>query len=359
MAHQWILRRGTKRSGFRYVAPGGKPASAAARARAEALAIPPAWTDVHVATSPSAAVQAWGYDAKGRKQYRYHERAAERGQLRKYYRVRQMARDLPAIRDALSRDVGSARRRSATALTKQRVAAGVVRLIGEAFFRVGNERYAQENRTFGIATLRKRHVKRLADRVVFDYVGKESIRQRQTVCDPTLVALVDALLETPGPRLFRYRDESGAWVDLSARDVNEYLHDVLAVPYTAKDFRTWGGTLRLATILADIGPAGTEREAKRNVNLALRLVAAELGNTPTVCRQSYVHPMVVARYLDEGVTIAPFLPRRTASRAGAQSPEERALIGFLDRYFPERRTTKRERRRARREEASDRRELAV
>ena len=361
MAHQWILRRGTKRSGFRYVAPSGKPASAAARARAEALAIPPAWTDVHVATSPTAAVQAWGYDAKGRKQYRYHERAAERGQMRKYYRVRQMARDLPAIRDALSRDLGAARRARPEALTKQRVAAGVVRLIGEAFFRVGNERYAQENRTFGIATLRKRHVKRLGDRVVFEYVGKESIRQRQTVCDPTLVALVDALLATPGSRLFRYQDPSGCWCDLSARDVNEYLHDVLEVPYTAKDFRTWGGTLRLATILADLGPADTEREAKRNVNLALRLVAADLGNTPTVCRQSYVHPMVMARYLDEGETIARFLPRRTTrarEAAATQLPEERALIGFLDRYFPERRTT-RERRRAEREAARDRREVGV
>jgi len=359
MAHQWILRRGTKRSGFRYVTSGGKPASAAARARAESLAIPPAWTDVHVATSPTAAVQAWGYDAKGRKQYRYHERAAERGQMRKYYRVRQMARDLPAIREALARDVEAPRRaRGGIALTKQRVAAGVVRLIGEAFFRVGNERYAQENRTFGIATLRKRHVKRLGDRVVFDYVGKESIRQRQTVCDPELVALVDELLETPGPRLFRYRDPAGGWCDLSARDVNEYLHDVLEVPYTAKDFRTWGGTLRLATILADLGPADAEREAKRNVTLALRLVAAELGNTPTVCRQSYVHPMVVARYLDEGVTIAPFLPRRLPKRRGAQLPEERALIGFLDRYFPERRTTA-ERRREEREQARDRREVGV
>ncbi|MGZ8377070.1 MAG: DNA topoisomerase IB [Gemmatirosa sp.] len=362
MAQQWILRRGTKRSGFRYAAPGGRPASAAARTRAESLAVPPAWTDVHIAASPTAAVQAWGFDAKGRKQYRYHEKAAERGQMRKYYRVRQMARDLPRIREAVARDLGtSARRARGLPLTKQRVAAGVVRLIGEAFFRVGNERYAAENRTFGIATLRKRHVRRVDDRLVFDYVGKESVRQRQTVCDPTLVALVGQLLATPGPRLFRYQDDEGRWNDLSARDVNEYLHDVLGVPYTAKDFRTWGGTLRTATILADLGPASGEREARRNVTLAMRLVASELGNTPTVCRQSYVHPMVVARYLDEGTTIAGFLPRATARGATArratatQLPEERALIGFLDRYFPERRQ-KRERRRTQRERARDRRE---
>jgi DNA topoisomerase-1 len=355
MAQQWIQRKGTKRSGFRYVGAGGRPVAAAVRERIEALRVPPAWTDVHVAASPSAAVQAWGYDAKGRKQYRYHDRAAERGQLRKYYRVRQMARDLPAIRAAVARDL-----RGRT-LTKRRVAAGVVRLIGEAFFRVGSERYAVENRTFGITTLRKRHAKVVGDRVVFDYVGKESVRQRQTVCDPQLVAFVRELLATPGPRLFRYQD-GGAWVDLTARDVNEYLQDVVGVPYSAKDFRTWGGTLRLATILADLGPGASERESRKNVVTAIRLVAAELGNTPTVCRQAYVHPMVIARYLDEGQTIAPFLTRAAVRRAatrGAQAPEERALIGFLDRYFPERRRRKERRRRGRDADADRRDERAL
>jgi DNA topoisomerase-1 len=360
MAQTWILRKGSKRGGFRYLTTGGKPVSDGVRARIEALRIPPAWTDVHVAASPSAAVQAWGFDAKGRKQYRYHDAAAERGQLRKYYRVRQMARDLPAIRQAVSRDLT---RVPGKALTRRRVCAGVVRLIGEAFFRVGGERYAAENRTFGISTLRKKHVTTHDDRVVFDYVGKKSIRQRQTVTDPELVAFVKELLDTPGPRLLRYQ-EDGAWSDLSARDVNEYLHDVLGVPYSAKDFRTWGGTLRLATILADIGPAPSEREARKNVVTALRLVAAELGNTPTICRQSYVHPLVIARYLDEGETIAPFITRATLRAAGAgttpapaaQLPEERGLIRFLDRYFPERRKKARDRRRRGRDAADDRRD---
>ena len=360
MAQQWILRKGTQRGGFRYVTTGGKAVPASVRTRIEALAIPPAWSDVHVSASPSAAVQAWGYDAKGRKQYRYHDRAAERGQMRKYYRVRQMARDLPAMRAAVARDFGPATRRGHPAtLTKRRVAAGVVRLIGEAFFRVGSERYAAENKTFGIATLRKKHVKRLDDRIVFDYVGKESVRQRQTVVDPQLAAFVDALLATPGPRLFRYQDEDGGWHDLSSRDVNEYLHDTLGVPYSAKDFRTWGGTLRMATFLADVGPGATDREARKNVVTAVRCVAAELGNTPTVCRQAYVHPMVIARYLDEGSTIAPFLTRAAVRRTravGPQLPEERALIGFLDKYFPERRGKRRDRRRGARETAAERRD---
>ena len=355
MAQQWILRKGTKRSGFRYATSAGKAVVAPATlARIDALRIPPAWTEVHVAPSPSAAVQAWGFDAKGRKQYRYHDVAVERGQLRKYHRVRRMAHDLPAIRAAVARDLRDA------GLGKRRVTAGVVRLIGDGFFRVGNERYAEENRTFGIATLQKRHVTAHDDRVEFRYVGKKSIEQRQTVCDPALVAFVRELMDAPGRRLFRYRDDAGGWCDLTARDVNEYLHDLLGVPYTAKDFRTWGGTLRVATILADLGPAASEREAKSNVVVAVRLVAAELGNTPTVCRNSYVHPLVIARYLDEGTTIAPFLhargrPRARRPHSTAHHPEEQALIRFLDRYFPERRR-RRDRRRRARERARDRRD---
>ncbi len=339
MANTPIVRRGTTRSGFRYETEAGRPVTAAATLeRIEALRIPPAWTEVHIAASPGAAIQAWGFDAKGRKQYRYHDRAVERGQLRKYYRVRRLAHDLPRVRAALDRDL---RRR---ALDERRVAAGVVRLISEAFFRVGNERYAAENNTFGIATLLKRHVTLSADRAVFCYVGKKSIEQRQTICDPALLRFVRALMRSPGPRLFRWRDDAGSWHDLSARDVNAYLHDVLGSPYTAKDFRTWGGTLRVATILADLGAAASAREANTNVLTALRLVAADLGNTPTVCRASYVHPLVIARYLDEGTTIAPFLPRRTSPLPSPRR-EERALIRFLDKFFPERRQTRRDRRR--------------
>jgi DNA topoisomerase-1 len=361
MAERWILREGSKRRGFRYVTEDGAPVKAAATlARIDALRIPPAWTDVHVAPRPSASVQAWGFDAKGRKQYRYHDSAVERGQLRKYHRVRRLAHDLPEIRRALARDL---RRR---ALDRRHVSAGVVRLISEGYFRVGSERYAQENKTFGIATLRKRHVSLHDDRAEFHYVGKKSIEQRQTICEPELLRFVRALMKTPGPRLFRYRNDDGSWCDLTARDVNGYLHELLGVPYTAKDFRTWGGTLRVATILSDLGPAPTPREAQKNVVTTLRLVAAELGNTPAVCRASYVHPLVIARYLDEGTTIAPFMAparadtttrRRAPAGGGSHAPEEYALIRFLDKYFPERRRHRRDRRRRERERAEDRRDL--
>ena len=335
---EWIVRKGTKERGFHYVSPRGQTIrDARVLKRIAALAVPPAWRDVHIAASPGASVQAWGFDVKGRKQYRYHDRAVERGTLRKYYRVRQMAHDLPAIRGELATGLRNA---AAGRLTREAVTAVVVRLIADGFIRVGNERYARENRTFGAATMRKRHVRCDGDLVRFAYRGKKGIEQRQAIADRTLARVIVRLTETPGPRLFRYRADGSGWCDLTARDINAYLRQ-LGVPYTAKDFRTWGGTLRAATVLAELDPEGTasERERKKNVVTAMRLVSAELGNTPTICRASYVHPIVIARYLDEGDTIAPTLRRlrRVRDVPGAHAPEERALIAFLDRHFPERR----------------------
>jgi DNA topoisomerase-1 len=297
-------------------------------ARIERLRIPPAWRDVHIAPGARAAIQAWGIDARGRRQYRYHERAVEIGTLRKFYRVRQLARDLPRIRRRLAahwREPGVGR---------NKVLAGIIRLIEEGYFRVGNERYARENRSFGITTLRKSHVEVKGNCITFAYRGKSGVWQRQCLVDGALARFVARLAASPGRRLFRWRGTDG-WHDVDARDVNQFLHDLMDLPYTAKDFRTWGGTLRLATVLDDLGPAEREREAKKNVVLAVRLVAAELGNTPAICRASYVHPIVIARYLDGGETIA--VSRATRRPRHGHAPEERALIRFLDRHFPERR----------------------
>jgi DNA topoisomerase I len=327
---EWILREGSKNR-FRYRRGDGRVVrDARTLERIQQLAIPPAWTDVHIAASPRSAVQAWGLDAKERKQYRYHEREVERGQLRKYYRVRELAKELPELRQRIRRHAAS------RTPSKRAVAAAVVRLVSESFFRIGSERYAEENRTLGIATLFKRHAEISGGHAIFSYVGKRSIRQRQVVANRALARLVARHLRSPGARLFRYRDGS-RWRNLTSRDVNDYLHDTLGVPFSAKDFRTWGGTLRAATVLAELGPARSETDAKRNVATAMRLVAAELGNTPAICRKSYVHPIVVARYLDEGETIR--LPERyhASAFAYAHSPEERALIRFLDEHFPERR----------------------
>ena len=329
MADHWITRRGGKSAGFRYEAPSGRAIRARkVLARVDALRIPPAWRDVHIAASPRAAIQAWGFDVKGRKQYRYHERAVAQREQRKYYRLRRLARDLPMIRDSLYTQLGSSRE-----LTRDRVAAGVIRLISKGFFRPGNERYTRENHTFGITTLNKRHVRLDGHAIAFAFLGKSNKEQRRVVVDRALAKLMQELLRTPGTRLFRYTADR-AWHNLTQRDVNDYVRRLAPARYTAKDFRTWGGTLRAAMVLSDIGPAASEREAKKNVVLAVRLVAAELGNTPAICRASYVHPIVLARYLDHGETI---LPRAPAKSVGGHYPEERALIRFLDRHFPERR----------------------
>lgn len=326
----WIRREGSK-TNFRYLHADGRPVrDARTLERIRALVIPPAWRDVHIATSPRAAIQAWGLDARERKQYRYHQRAVERGQLRKYYRVRELARELPALRERVRTHAAS------RTPSRRAVAAAVVRLISESFFRVGGERYADENRTFGITTLRKKHVQMVQSRAVFTYAGKKSIRQRQVVTNLELARLVKRHLASPGTRLFRYQ-EGKRWRNLTARDVNSYLHDTLGVPYSAKDFRTWGGTLRAATVLAELGPARSESEARTNVATTMRLVASELGNTPMICRKSYVHPLVVARYVDEGETIRLSARYRQSADVYAHTAEERALIRFLDTHFPERR----------------------
>jgi DNA topoisomerase-1 len=335
----WLRRLGTKRSGFRYVDANDRSVrDRRTLARIDALRVPPAWRDVHIATTPRSSIQAWGFDARGRKQYRYNDRAVERRELRKYHRVRQLAKELPRVRRALHADAKPTA--AVDALDAPAVAATVLRLISETFCRIGGERYEKENGTFGVTTLRKSHVDVCDGTACFEYRGKGSIRQRQVVTDPELVKLVRRQLRTPGSKLFRYR-RNGRWQVITARDVNEYLQSRVG-NYSAKDFRTWGGTLRAATVLAELGPAKSTTEAKRNVALAMRLVSTELGNTPTICRKSYVHPMIIARYLDDGETIAlPRARRRAANRGQAHSPEERALIEFLDRHFPDRRSSPR------------------
>jgi DNA topoisomerase I len=333
---RWILRLGTPKSGFRYTLD-GRPVRAGVVQRIKALVIPPAWRDVHISVDPRANIQVWGFDARGRKQYRYSAQAVERSATAKFHRITRLGQDLPRIRSRVTVD---SRGRE---LTRRRVEASVVRLIAEGYLRVGNERYAKENHTFGTTTLRKSHVTvHGRARIEFHYPGKESVEQRNIVVDRRLAAFIAQCKRTPGPRLFRYEAVRG-WYDLTSRDVNRYLHELVGVPYTAKDFRTWGGTLRAAIVLAELGPARSERQAKQNVVAAIRAVASELGNTPAISRKSYVHPIVIAQYLDHGRTIAidPALVK-----AGRLSPAEHALAAFLREHFPERRRSRRDEARA-------------
>ncbi|MDB4952289.1 MAG: topoisomerase catalytic core domain protein [Gemmatimonadetes bacterium] len=323
-------RVGTPETGFTYLRADGKALRLpSAVARIRALAIPPAWTGVEIAADPKAKVQATGIDAAGRKQYRYHPDATDRRSRRKFRKLLEFARVLPRIREATDLHL----RRPG--LGREKVLATVVRLIMRGFFRVGSERYAVENKTFGIATLRKRHLRIDGNDLRFRYVGKKSIHQHHVVADTPLVEVLREIVALPGRRLFRWVDEAGGLHDVTAADVNAYVKSVAGEKYTSKDIRTWGGTVRAATILADLGPPASAAEAKRNVVLACKLVSAELGNTPSVCRSAYVHPVVLEKY-QAGKTIAPFM--REASRpaqAGTPAqyyPEEAALMRFLERW---------------------------
>jgi len=320
-------RVGSPEVGFTYLRADGKPLrSKHALARINALAIPPAWTDVKIATRAGDKVQAVGIDAAGRKQYRYNSDYVAIRSRGKYKRLLQFARVLPELRSITNEHLQQ------EGLGRERVLATVVRLMTRAFFRVGSERYAVQNKTFGIASLQKRHLKIEGTDLVFRYAGKRRIDQRRVVADTPLAEIMKELLELPGKRLFRYRGEDGKLQNVTARDVNRYLKEILGERYTSKDIRTWGGTLRAATILADIGPAASEREANRNVVLTCKLVATELGNTPAVCRSAYIHPAILDSYL-KGKTIEPVMrkePRPVSIESPVEYyPEEAALMRFL------------------------------
>ncbi|MEX2571005.1 MAG: DNA topoisomerase IB [Gemmatimonadota bacterium] len=326
--HRKWKRIGDPEQGFTYLRVDGKPLrSKAALRRIKALAIPPAWTDVEIDPDPSAKVQAVGYDAANRKQYRYQEEYVARRSRRKFRRVLSFARGLPTLRAETNRHLKQAD------LGRDQVLATVVRLMCRAYFRVGSERYAVSNRTFGIATLEKEHLTIAGNDLIFHYAGKRQIDQRRVVADTPLVEIVSELVDLPGQRLFRYRLPSGEIRDVTARDVNDYLRDLLGQRYTSKDIRTWGGTVRAATVLADLGPVATQKEAEKNIVLTCKLVAAELGNTAAICRSAYIHPAVLEMYLS-GETIEGVM--RTGARpVEAESPvdyypEEAALLRKLE-----------------------------
>jgi DNA topoisomerase I len=323
---QW-QRVGNPRDGFTYLKVNGEPVrSEAALRRIKALAIPPAWTGVLIDPDPKAKIQAVGFDAAGRKQYRYHSEFVSRRAQRKFRRLLPYARALPTLREATNEHL------KRDDLSREQVLATVVRLMCRAFFRVGSERYAVNNRTFGIATLEKRHLSVVDNDLIFRYIGKRRIDQRKVVADTPLVEIVREILRLPGERLFRYRTPAGELRDVTAPDVNTYLAEILGEKYTSKDIRTWGGTVRAATILADIGPASSKREAEKNVVLTCKLVSTELGNTAAICRSAYIHPAVLDNYLS-GETIERVM-RKTPRLVEAESPveyyaEEAALMRML------------------------------
>ncbi len=316
--------------GFRYVDADGEPVDdAELMARIHGLVIPPAWEDVWICPYPGGHIQATGVDAAGRKQYLYHPRWRERRDMEKFEDMVVFARSLPRLRKRVDEEL-----RGRGELTCDRVCACAVRLLDRGFFRVGGEDYAVRNESYGLATMKKRHVRLRGDVLLFDYPAKSGKRRVQAVVDPTVAAIVERLKRRRGgsDELLAYK-RKGRWVDVRSEDINAWLKDATGKDVSAKDFRTWGATVLAAVALAvsDDAPS-TQTGRKRAITRAIKEVAYYLGNTPAVARASYIDPRVLDRYRD-GEVIDYRLVAKASDRNGdataIQGPVETAVLKLL------------------------------
>jgi DNA topoisomerase-1 len=314
------IRRRRAGRGFTYVGPDGAHVTAAEEIRRiRALAIPPAWRDVWICPLAHGHLQAVGRDARGRKQYRYHPRWRMVRDATKYARMLAFGQALPRIRARVDRDLALA------GLPREKVLATLVRLLETTCIRVGNEAYAKTNASFGLTTLRGRHVDVSGATLRFEFRGKGGKPVCVDVTDRRLARIVKRCQELPGQELFQYIDADGARQTIDSGDVNAYLKEIGGDDFTAKDFRTWVGTVLAALALQRLEPCDSPRDARRNVLRAVEDVARHLGNTPTICRQSYVHPAVIDAYLGGHRLPTPKL----TPRAAGLRPEEAAVLALL------------------------------
>ena len=318
------IRRRRRGRGFDYVGPDGRPVrDPGTLDRIRSLAIPPAWDHVWISIRPRGHLQATGRDARGRKQHRYHARWSASRDANKFERMAAFARVLPRVRRWVTRDL----RRDD--LPKEKVVATIVRLLETTFLRIGNEEYAKQNHSFGLTTLRERHVDVRGSTVRFLFKGKSGVEVSLGVEDRRVASVIKRCEELPGQNLFQYIDGDGERRTLTSDDVNQYIREVTGGDFTAKDFRTWAGTLLAACELRHAVGFESEAEAKRRVIEAIDSVARRLGHTRAVCRKAYVHPAVIAAFVDGGLETAfraPVAMRRASLRA-----EEAAVLSLLRR----------------------------
>jgi DNA topoisomerase I len=315
------IRRIGSSSRVRYVDPSGRMiADRAELQRIRSLAIPPAWKDVWICPSPLGHLQATGRDARGRKQYRYHARWREVRDEVKYGRLIAFAEALPRIRARTRADVRK------SDLPREKVLAAVVQLLEKTLIRVGNDEYARDNGSIGLTTMRDQHATIHGQRVRFDFRGKSGIQHTVDLHDARLARIVRACRDLPGYELFQYVDDEGARQMIDSGDVNAYLREITGEDFTAKDFRTWAGTVLAAKALAEFTGFASTAEAKRNVVRAIESVAKRLGNTKAVCRKCYIHPAILDAYMD-GATIRTVKARARASL----NEDEAAVVKMIER----------------------------
>jgi DNA topoisomerase-1 len=318
-----IRRKQAGGGGFVYVWPDGRRiGEPEVLDRIRRLAIPPAWADVWISPDPRGHLQATGRDARGRKQYRYHSRWAETRDRNKYDRLIEFGRALPRIRERVDADL----RRPG--LPREKVLAAAVRLLETTLIRIGNDEYAKANRSYGLTTMRDRHVDISGATVRFHFRGKGGKEREVDLRDRRLATIVRKMSELPGYELFQYVDEHGNRHRVGSGDVNEYLREIAGRDFTAKDFRTWWGTVLCLLELADDPEFESQAEAKRRVKEAIEAVADRLGNTPTICRKCYVHPAVIDAYV-EGALLETI--ERHLEGNGASDAAEHAVVAVLER----------------------------
>jgi DNA topoisomerase I len=325
LQREGLRRVGSPKAGFRFVAPGGRRVANGEAERIHALRLPPAWSDVFISPDPRKKLQAIGKDKAGRWQYRYHPAFRQRQETAKYKRLVRFAEALPRMRAAIDRDL---RRRG---LVRERVLAGAVHILATCFMRAGSQVYADANKSYGIATLKARHVKVEGDLVRLDFTGKSGKRQVRELRDARIARLVKDCLAVRGPDLLKYVDADGQVVDVRRRHLNDYIKAVMGGPFTAKDFRTWAGTLICACELARHGatvvPGRTD--PKKMVVAAVKATAALLGNTPAVCRSSYIFPAVIEGFAKGRVIAGHLDDVAELARSRGLHASERALLVFL------------------------------
>jgi DNA topoisomerase I len=287
-----ISRRGAGRGFAYYDAKGERVTDEATLKRIRALVLPPAWKDVWICPHPRGHLQATGRDDRGRKQYRYHDEWAQTRGEEKFSRTLAFARTLPKVRFAVEEDLRG------KPLARRTVLATIVRLLETTLIRVGNREYAEANRSYGLTTLRNKHVEVNGQKLHFDFVGKSGKRHVVEVAHPRIARIVRSLQELPGQELFQYVDEDGVRQTVDSADVNDYLREIAGEEFTAKDFRTWAGTVLAAWALSEFEKIDSKAAARRNITAAIKRVAAQLGNTPAVCRSSYIHPEILSCYID-------------------------------------------------------------
>jgi len=323
------IRRRRAGKAFIYLTPRGRLLRDARELkRIRRLVIPPAWTDVWICPSARGHIQATGRDARGRKQYRYHPRWRELRDGTKFSRMVGFARALPRVRARVARDL------VLPDLPRAKVVATVVRLLERTCIRVGNEEYVRQNASFGLTTLRDRHVRIDRSTLHFRFRGKSGKEQEVVLSDARLARIVERCRRLPGRELFKYVDGNGARQSIGSADVNAYLRAVTGEDFTAKDFRTWSGTVLAALALDAFDPYESVRQAKKNIVRAIEQTAEQLGNTPAVCRKSYVHPAVIEAYLD-GLTLQTIRDRPVDRLHGLRAEESAVLALLEQRLAPE------------------------